>query len=69
MLGVKGIYGLEGFLISLVAIALITYSTYNLFKKNMPFRTFILGIVEIFGSPGAMDSDEKLNGKYKDDDE
>ena len=66
LLGYFEITGLVGFLISMVGLAMIVYSTYNLFEKNMVFRFIILSIAELVSltSTGYIEKDEKLNPKY-----
>lgn len=66
LLGYFEITGLVGFLISMVGLAMIVYSTYNLFEKNMVFRFIILSIAELISGPytGYVKNDEKLNPKY-----
>lgn len=66
-LGVNEITGSKGTLISMVGLAMIIYSTYNLFKKNMPFRYFFLFIVELISGScwSFVERDDKLNSSKK----
>ena len=62
LLGYFEITGLTGFLISMVGLSMIIYSTYNLYKKSKIFREFICLLLS-FVSSVPIDDTESSNLK------